>query len=84
VEPEVDSDPKMRDLFKPDTVIATAQCKQGHEVPVTLDSAESSAFITCPTCGQRIHVHGENFRVAVRNVDRAIDDLRQSIKEFGR
>jgi len=74
----------MRDLFTPDTVIATAQCQQGHDVPVTLASAESSAMITCPTCGQSIHVHGENFRAAVRNVERAIDDLRQSIKEFGR
>ncbi len=74
----------MRDLVRPDTIIATAQCKQGHDVPVTLASAESSAFIACPTCGQTIHVHGEDFRAALRNVDRALEDLRQSIKGFGR
>ena len=60
------------------------KCPNGHPVKVILAQARRSATISCPRCGGTVKLDGRQAEQELRKVDRAMDDLERTIKNFGK
>ncbi len=62
-------------------IIAVACQKCGDETEQTVNKLENSPKIVCPQCGSTTKVNATELRAAMKNVDKALDDLKKTISK---
>jgi len=60
--------------------LSTVSCKMGHKVRITIGQARRSGEIRCRVCGQAIKIDGTDLQRKLRDVERALDDLRKTLE----
>lgn len=67
-----------------DAQLDGVQCPNGHPLKVTMAQARRSATIRCARCDGTTKIDGRQADRNLREVDRAFDDLKKTVKNFGR
>jgi hypothetical protein len=67
-----------------DAAIPLKCSKCGHESQQSIALLETSPRIVCPACGVATKYNAEDFRAKMRDVDKAVDKLKDAFRKFGK
>jgi hypothetical protein len=59
-------------------------CPNGHPITKKIADLRRSPTFACDVCGATIEVDGSDLDRGLRDVDRAFDDLKKSVRKLGR